>query len=402
MLKLKAALVANVPSLPTVSVEALQDEVELLRYENIVASIEHDMQSIEAMKKFGAALNATPVLSLESAALAEIAGNLLNMGPTVSDSLESHVVAGLEADDEKGKSFTEGAKALGAKLLEKIKALFKWIADKFSGDVATANKVDDDLAEAEAKMKDSEPTRAEASSKVPKNVAKFDRRGIVFDTDTSTYILPAGHATLFSGSHRKAIDGYLESAGKLLSLSTLDPKTEGDKLVESYLETLKNLSTGNVTGNLLVLDRIPMSGLYEVELPTVEEGELKSPIKYKPATNKNDAPSEVSSFNPLESVRATRKTIARIVKLLTDAKVIISTLPSGDDVSNADMYRIYSDRVIYVLILSKLVRAFKAYAKDLSVLSNIHSSKDADTLLNSKEPMTQEEFDQWMQGNVEK
>lgn len=140
MLKLK-----DTPELPpVVTRESLEARLDELEFEKLQSETEQLMVSAEGYRNIGTVLNSTGVLSLEAAALAEVAEQLVGGGSSnLSDGLESHVVSGLEAEG-KGEGFMAKAKELGAKAMEKIKKMITWIIDKLKG--TTYTKVKDLLA----------------------------------------------------------------------------------------------------------------------------------------------------------------------------------------------------------------------------------------------------------------
>lgn len=232
MLKLK-----DTPTQPVVlTTEALEARVAELEFEKLQSETEQLMVSAEGYRNIGTVLNFTGVLSLEAAALAEVAEQLVGGGSSnLSDSLESHVVSGLEAEG-KGEGFMAKAKELGAKIMEKIKKMIAWITDKLKSlGVTKAKKIKDAIDELGVKL---ENIDKESTVTVPKYVAELIESSI--SNELRTFLKD---------------DPFKQFDGAKIYESLDNWKTYIDRVVKNLI-TLSSAVSPSVTEGF-VLDKIP-------------------------------------------------------------------------------------------------------------------------------------------------
>lgn len=114
---------------PIITAEELESANEDLRIEQEITSLESYIDKHDGMMMMGHALNAMPKMSIEAAALTEVASAILARGTDLSGvddfvpGLESMALQGLEAEGT-GQGFLDKAKKVGAAILEKLKALW--------------------------------------------------------------------------------------------------------------------------------------------------------------------------------------------------------------------------------------------------------------------------------------
>lgn len=253
MLKLKDTPVQSV----ALTTEALEARVDELEFEKLQSETEQLMVSAEGYRNIGTVLNSTGVLSLEAAALAEVAEQLIGGGSSnLSAGLESHVVSGLEAEG-KGEGFMAKAKEIGAKIAEKIRKLFTWIMEK----------IGTNLVEKSAKLK----KKIDAFATKDLNITEAAKRGgdeaidniKNAEVESPSYQLSCSKylADLINNTESKDLIRFMSAAGNL-HISASDVTEESwDSLLDTLSKQFHILSdkTESLSTGGIDLTKLPSS-----------------------------------------------------------------------------------------------------------------------------------------------
>lgn len=229
--------------------------------------------------------NNTPVLSLESAALMELSASIMGCGE-VTDDLGQHLGKSGTAATE---SFTSKVKELGSKILEQIKRIWKWIAEKLTG---TGKKVETLLIgvkDMESKYLDHksmsvklqpEPKGIEqlvekAQSKSPdKPIKKSDN--IYYDSETGKYHIASRRANMFLDDSIHKMRDFLMS----LDSPNITEKTntsDVSRIINDLIRRLSLFSKSGPRNGEMILDHLATPKLVTAILPVMVDGVFTTP-----------------------------------------------------------------------------------------------------------------------------
>lgn len=238
-------------------VAQLQAENEDLQIQREFTALESYVDKFDGMMMMSQVLNSIPTLSVEAAALTEVASAILARGTDLGGvddfvpGLEAHVIAGLE-DEGKGNGFAEKAKKVGAAILEKLKALWAKLIASFN---STGEKI---------------PKLKEKAIELKEQVKDTDQK---YKTDLFVYEYNMLVDPISNEIHQYIKQGTISNVDDLLNAPEEKRADVFAAIVDEYLKVLDPISDVNSDG---IIELIALDGptILTLQAPIVTDGKI--------------------------------------------------------------------------------------------------------------------------------
>lgn len=328
-----------------VSAESLQVRLDELEYNRLTDSLESDISQLVNVQDFMQLSNNITNHGMESVALMQLAAKTLGVSQGGIASMESLITAPTVSNE----AFSDKAKEIGKKILEKLKKLWAWMKSKFTKNNAKTEVVlkqigtidKDTIKEISSTgitvntvsggTKGQEELLAQ-KDKVEQEIAKDPKSNIgnlmlgnskyTYNPLTDTLHVPPHIASWSYSDIGAAVSKYIETVSKLIS-GKLDPGTEADAIVKLYTEAMLHLSkSSSPTDGKVTLDLLPSAELITVTLPTVVDGVLaqERPASTKEANVATPLSGRSNLTDGLNAVTATLNSVSKLNDLVKSSE----------------------------------------------------------------------------------